>query len=231
MTAVPEPARITSADDLLRYLPGPVLVVAPHPDDEAIGPGGTIARLTAADVPVHVLYLTSGELGAPGRNPAEVLEWRERDARAAADVLGLASTTFWEFPDGTLRDLLYQNLPIERRLGAFATDLGADTVLIPHEHESHSDHHATYRLAARVAAQGLMRPHTLATYEVWTPMQYYDLAVDITEVVDVKLEAIRAQRSQVDRIAFDDAALGLARFRGALHNRPHGTHAEVFQII
>jgi len=48
---------------------GPVLVLAPHMDDEIIGPGGTILRHVQANVPVTFVYVTDGMTGGPPTNP------------------------------------------------------------------------------------------------------------------------------------------------------------------
>lgn len=212
---------------------GPVVVLAPHPDDDAIGAGGTIARLVSAGESVRVIYLTSGELGAPGVSPSVVLEWRERDAREAARILGIPEPTFWEYPDGRLRDV------VEERWGELVESLwlgcaaeGTKTILAPQPRDAHEDHRITWQLAigVRDACQGFPQCEgiELLGYEVWTPLDRFDVAVDVTEQMEAKLAAIRAHESQVTRNAFDDAAFGLARYRGALHNRPHGDFAEVF---
>lgn len=235
-----EPLRLSASDDLSERFPGPVLVVAPHPDDEAIGPGGTIARLTAAGTAVHVLYLTSGEQGVPGTDPKIVLEWRERDAHKSAAILGVESLTFWELPDGRVLPPLGEEDEwddwaraldvLSKRFGDLATSLGAKTVLIPHRRESHVDHRHAVPIVDNARSLGMLSAAVM-TYEVWTPLGSYAVAVDITDTLHLKRRAIRAQESQVSRIFFDEAAEALARFRGELHNRPHGPYAEVFGTL
>ena len=63
------------------------LVIAPHPDDEILGCGGTIARLCAAGVEVHVAIVTRGK---PPRFDAAHVRRVEEEARAAHDFLGAA---------------------------------------------------------------------------------------------------------------------------------------------
>ncbi len=69
--------------------PKNILVLAPHPDDESLGCGGTIKLLTQAGMQVDVLLMTRGENGldAPGHQPADEHEQqaarREAEARAA----------------------------------------------------------------------------------------------------------------------------------------------------
>jgi len=87
-----------------------VLVIAPHPDDESLGCGGTIKLLTEADTAVDVCFLTRGEQGteAPGLGSeaaqAELARVRSREACAAARVLGVDRTFFLEGRDGRLAE-------------------------------------------------------------------------------------------------------------------------------
>ena len=78
----------------------PVLVLAPHPDDETFGCGGTIRMLTESGVVVDVAFLTRGEHGIDaGAEPSleasrQLAETRSREARAACDVLGVRNVMF-----------------------------------------------------------------------------------------------------------------------------------------
>src|SRR3954471_13435221 len=82
-----------------------VLVLAPHPDDETFGCGGTIRMLTESGVDVDVAFMTRGEqglTGAAGRTEAaarQLAEVRTREAQAACGVLGVRSVFFLEGSD------------------------------------------------------------------------------------------------------------------------------------
>ena len=80
---------------------GRVLVVAPHPDDETMGLGGTLALHAAQGDPVSVLFVCNGIQGDPeGWFPREeVTRIREAEARAAAAVLGIGDLRFLGYPD------------------------------------------------------------------------------------------------------------------------------------
>lgn len=200
---------------------GPLLVVSPHPDDDVIGCGGLIQQAVAQGEFVHTVHLTSGENGAPGTAPAVVLEWRERDARAAGELLGIGRIEFFEEPDGAL----LPTASVVDRLADYIAFHRPRTILIPHPLESHPDHNAA---TLAVQALGPLAGVDVLTYEVWTPMPIYAYVVDISEQMERKVEAIRLHESQVYRVKFDEAILGLNRYRGELHNRPHGPYAEVY---
>ena len=63
---------------------GPVLVLAPHPDDEVLGAGGTIARLASQGRDVHVVIVTKG---GPPLFEEDFIERGRAEAREAHDVL------------------------------------------------------------------------------------------------------------------------------------------------
>ena len=82
-----------------------LLAVFPHPDDESMGLGGTLAKYAAEGVETHLVCTTRGERGWGGpddENPglAALGRLREAELRCAAQVLGLTSLTFLDYIDG-----------------------------------------------------------------------------------------------------------------------------------
>ena len=202
-----------------------VLVVAGHPDDDAIGCGGTMIAHAQAGDEVHALYLTSGEKGGGDDEVARGL-LREGEAAMATQYLGTKRLTFWRQPDYGAAATVESVTAMRRYIAGFAPCI----VYVPHQDESHPDH----RAAAKTVLLALENRNIEATvwaYEVWTPMAQFDRVEDITSHIGTKIAAIRAHLSQVDICRFDEGAYHLARWRGELHNRPHGPFAEVFRKI
>jgi LmbE family N-acetylglucosaminyl deacetylase len=200
-----------------------VLVISPHPDDESIGCGGTLCLHVKAGDRVALIFLTSGEAGGHGRTREQTLKVREAEARSAARLLKLSPIEFWRQPDGALRvtDALI------KRLRAAIVRFKPDIIYLPHDREMHPDHRAAVRLLRR-ALVGVKRPPNVLMFEVWTPLQRMNHIVDISPYIKTKLRAIRLYKSQNGELAFDDAFLGLARYRGEMHSWPGGNYAEVF---
>lgn len=206
-----------------------VLVISPHPDDEAIGCGGTLRMHIVRGDEVRVVFLTSGEKGGHGRPPEETARVREREARAAADIIGISEIDFWRQPDGAVRT----TPEISSRMQLLLATYGPDVVYVPHDREAHPDHRAAVELLrAGLAAPGASaaRPDVLM-FEVWTPLESFDHVEDVSEVVEIKVAAIRAHASQCAVMRFDEAALGLNRYRGEMHSWPGGDYAEVFRRL
>lgn len=204
-----------------------VLVLSPHPDDEAIGVGGTLRRHVLDGDQVQTVFLTSGDRGCPGEDRVLTALKREGEAYAAAAVLKTLEPLFWRHIDGELeRDAS----EVVLQLADFIAGFKPDRVYVPHDDEAHPDHKAASSLLRSALARCVLDPQVLM-YEIWSPLVAFDeaLTVDVSETIGAKLLAIRAHESQVSRIRFDEAALCLARYRGELHNRPHGPYAEVFR--
>src|SRR2546423_293607 len=64
--------------------------------------------------------------------------------------------------------------------------------------------------------------------EVWTPLDRMDVIVDITATIETKAAAIRAYESQCRVVGFEEAFVGLARYRGEMFSWPDGHYAEIF---
>ncbi len=212
-------------------MPQRVLVLSPHPDDEAIGCGGTLRKHVLDDDRVQVIFLTSGEKGGHSIPVSKTGKVREQEAREATKILGISEVAFWRLADGELR----ATQVLTNRVVEYMTQYTPDIVYVPNEKEMHADHRATARLIHRATKIYEGNPRILM-FEVWTLLASFDEIVDITPYLETKIAAIRAYKSQCGVLRFDEACRGLARYRGELFCWPKiertGTckYAEVFSI-
>ncbi len=213
-----------------------ILVFAPHPDDEIIGCGGSIAKQVEKGNKVSIVYLTSGESGSQKFSKSEFRKIREREAKAVAKVLGVKKLFFLREPDGYLEynkrnlikitNLIRKNKP--------------QVIYLPHQNDFHADHQQTYRLVSQsiFRASGPWfqeckeKPHSVKIvlgYEVWTPIQNASYVEDITKYLDLKIKALQQYYSQIKDISYIDAVKGLNRYRGVISGV--GKYAECFEVI
>jgi LmbE family N-acetylglucosaminyl deacetylase len=183
-----------------------VVVLAAHPDDEALGCGGAVLTHMAAGDRVVVVFVTSGEGGLGSYPVEEARRIREAEARAAAEVLGFVSVEFLRLPDGSLVD----DLGALRSMLSPLVD-GVDIVYAPHPAEDHADHAALGRVVGDMASGA-----EAFGYEIWTPVARPDRIVDVSAVMARKLEAVRCYRCQLEHWPYDRAVEGLNAYRGAL---------------
>ncbi len=87
---------------------GPVLCVFAHPDDEAFGPSGTIAKL-ASEGDVYLICATDGD-AAFGPGNGELAKLRREELLKSSKILGIKEVIFFDFADGSLCNGLYHKL-------------------------------------------------------------------------------------------------------------------------
>lgn len=174
---------------------------------------------------VVVALLTSGELGL--RHLAREEAWRAREAEscAAAAVLGTAATHFLRLPDWGLVSSIALGVAA---LGQIIRAERPGMIYLPHPEDDHPDHRACLPIVRGALADGLFAGQ-LRGYEVWTPMSGWDVAIDISPVMERKLAAVRAFASQLTEFRYDLAVQGLAQYRGAMAARC--ASAEVFRLL
>lgn len=78
-----------------------VLVIAAHPDDEVLGLGGTIAKLSQNGAQIHLLIVTDGSTAQyrDSDDVAQILRRKKEETKKAADILGISSVTYADLPD------------------------------------------------------------------------------------------------------------------------------------
>ena len=179
-----------------------ILVVAPHPDDEMFGCGGTIARHRATGDHVEVVIVTRGiaELW-----PDEVIEQTRREARAANEFLAVKRVHFLDFPAPKLDQVPMHLLADSIR--KVVLDVRPHVLYVPHRGDIHHDHKAVHG-AACVAARpdagfGVER---ILSYETPSETEWAaagddaftpNVFVDISPYLDQKIEAVSHYRSQL----------------------------------
>ena len=216
---------------------GTVLVVAPHPDDEILGCGGTIARLAADGHDVHVAIATRG---TPPRYQLEDVERVRQEAAAAHALLGVAPTHWLDHPAAELDRVAHADL--NGTMDALFMAVKPDTLFLPFVGDIHLDHQLIFR-SALVAARprDWSYPRRVYAYETlsgsnWSapyvePGFAPNVFVDIHETLERKLDAFACYGSQCRAFPNErspEALRALATLRGAtVHRRA----AEAFLLI
>ncbi len=200
------------------------LVLSPHPDDEALGPGGTILRLNAAGAVSRVVFLTDGERLYGDPNP-EVAEKRRDEGVRSSALLGCREPFFLGFPDGRLASCTQE---VCRRLSGIIAEERPDIVFAPSPIDHHPDHIATAGAAlSLLESEGGLR---LAFYEVYSTLRFTHL-IEVTDVVERKKEAILTYRTSLygNPHLYLRAALGLNAHR-ALFVQSEGFYEALYIV-
>lgn len=213
------------------------LVIAPHPDDEVLGCGGTIARLVAAGRHVEVAVATRGE---PPRFQQAQVDQVQAEATQAHSLLGVANTHFLNFPAAALDQV--PRAELNRGIASVVAACRPDTLFIPFVADLHFDHGLIFE-AAMVAARplGADYPVRILAYETvsetnWaapylSPPFHPNVFVDISDHLERKIEAFGCFASQVRAFPNErsfETLRALAQVRGSCVSR---MAAEAFILI
>ncbi|HUB49579.1 MAG TPA: PIG-L family deacetylase [Acetobacteraceae bacterium] len=229
---------LTSTTSLLGS--DPLLVLAPHPDDESLGCGGLIADCQARGQPVYVLVLTDGSRSHPrsrSHPPARLVALRAEETRAAVGELGLAPdrVAFLALRDGRapLRGAPLRSTA--HRIAEHARARGVRVICVSWPGDPHHDHVAAYRAATLAApmigAQVFCYPvwgWTLPPHAWVPPTPPRGGRIDITPFVAAKQRAIACHRSQAtDLIQDDPDAFRMSPEFLAYFNQPYEVFIDV----
>lgn len=201
-----------------------LLAVFAHPDDEAFGPGGTLAKYASYGVEIHILCVTKGEAGQWGEKgeiKKDIGSIREKELLKSANILGVKKVEFLNFMDGRLCNAIYHELAdkIIKKINGFKPQ----AVLTTERRgvSGHLDHIAvsmvtTYSYLHTKVANKLYY-HCLSNkirksegrlddYFVYFPEGYDEdeitTKIDFTPHWDKKVTAMQAHQSQIQDVRF-----------------------------
>jgi LmbE family N-acetylglucosaminyl deacetylase len=184
------------------------LCIVAHPDDVDFYAAGTVLLMTRRGVWVDIVLATSGDKGSRDAtiSGAELAASREREQRASARILGAAGVEFLRHRDAELVESLELRGEFVREIRRSRPDV-LFTFDPTHGYRQHPDHRVVGRVALDAAwpcardplsYPGMGEPHETA--EAWVfggpAGTRYDLTVDVTEVLDEKINARLAHESQ-----------------------------------
>ena len=214
-----------------------VLVFAPHPDDEVLGVGGTIAKRSQEGDEVFVCVVTKGT--EPLFREKAVLKIQEQ-CRAADAFLGVKETLFLDLPAVMLETV--PRYELNDRISSVINKIRPDEVYIPHRGDMQIDHkmvvdacmvalrpkydHVVKRIYAyeTLSETGWDIPNTVNEF---VPTVYED----ISETLEKKIKAMQEFKSQLMEFPAArsvEAITALARFRGSTAGL---RAAEAFSLI
>jgi LmbE family N-acetylglucosaminyl deacetylase len=189
------------------------LVIFAHPDDAEYMCGGTVASWAREGTDVHYCVITDGSAGSnePGATREAMAIIREREQRAAAEVLGVKSLSFLGYRDGELEVTLDTRRAVTRVVRAIRPEV----IIAPDPQRlwsgsgyiNHSDHKAAGVLALTAVMPDAptrlqfteLLDEGLEPFEIpnlWLSAEEPDTYVDIGKSIDIKLEALTRHESQ-----------------------------------
>lgn len=195
-----------------------IVVLAPHPDDEVIGPGGTLIKARRRGAEITVIFLTNGE------QEAERSKRRQAEAERVAQRLGFRA----DFLDLPVDGLAAASGAVDL-LTAKLRKLQPDTILTPFLLDDNDDHRETAALFAK-AVPGARLANNV---EVWAYQVYSALPANVLvplgDDAASKADAIRLYASQMEVRDWANFALGLNAYNTRLTpRRCRDNHVEAF---
>lgn len=227
-----------------------VLVVTAHPDDVDFGAAGTVSTWTAAGHEVVYCVITDGDAGGfdPSVDRSEIPGIRRAEQEAAAKVVGVHDVRFLGYPDGRLE----ASIELRRDISRVIRQVRPQRMLIQSPERnwarlgaSHPDH-----LAAGTAAMAAVYPDARNPFahpellreealEEWAVAETWVMAhpdsnhhVEITDIFDTKLAALRAHESQTAHMEDLEDRLRAWYGSGAVAvGLPEGSLVERFYVM
>lgn len=213
------------------------IVVAPHPDDETLGAGGTLLRRKAEGGKTAWLIMTAISEDT-GWSPARINQ-RKEEIKRVSELFSFDSVFALDF-ESTRLDTEPMNKLVSAISNAF-NSFAPEEVLIPHPSDAHSDHRTTfdavvactkwfrYPSVKRVLAYEVLSETDVSLHE--RQLFHPNVYVNIEQYLENKLRAMDIYKSETGRFPFPrshEAIRALAAVRGVASGF---NAAEAFQLL
>jgi LmbE family N-acetylglucosaminyl deacetylase len=187
------------------------MIVVAHPDDAEFGFGGALAKIAKEGMQLAYVLCTSGDKGSsdPDIIPAQLALIREQEQRDASAIIGTTDVTFLRYGDGELESSIEVIGKIVREVRRFKPDIIFCQDTYNRTRHTHRDHRmagqSTFDAAYPYARDHLHFPEHMAeglethkVAEIYTGIaEDPDVVIDTSDVIDIKIQATLAHRSQI----------------------------------
>ena len=228
------------------YIPESAMAIVAHPDDIEFSCAGTLARWVNDGARISYVICTSGDVGfdEPNMTKEKAAQIREAEQLAAADIVGASEVIFLHEPDGLLQPTIELRKKLVREIRRFQPEVvmcGDPTIVwAGNDYINHPDHRAAAtaaldatfpaagqpQLFEELAKEGLQAHKPRKVYVTsWRGADYF---VDIEETIEIKIDALRAHKSQMKDWDPDDFIRKWAAESG---EGKEMTYAEGFRVV
>lgn len=197
------------------YIPESAMAIVAHPDDIEFSCAGTLARWANNGARISYVICTSGDVGfdEPNMTKEKAAQIREAEQLAGADIVGASEVIFLHEPDGLLQPTIELRKKLVREIRRFQPEVvmcGDPTIVwAGNDYINHPDHRAAAtaaldatfpaagqpQLFEELAQEGLLAHKPRKVYVTsWRGADYF---VDIEETIEIKIDALRAHKSQM----------------------------------
>ncbi len=228
------PVRNDNALEGFREKKGNVLVIAPHPDDDVLGAGGTMAACSGEGKGVFSVYLTDGRGSLRGDTvvpDAGVAAVRQREALSALDKVGAVGGFFLAFGSEELCG--EGGGKAARELTEICRYLLPENIFLPAPYERHPTHQRCTQLALQALRSIPPFSKSLLGYSIWGSFWGGHKRVfrDITPFIRKKVDGVMAHASQIANKNYQQGVLGKNNYEAIFwesHEPQKASFAEIF---
>ncbi|NIR53128.1 PIG-L family deacetylase [candidate division KSB1 bacterium] len=185
---------------------GRVLVLAPHPDDEAIGMGGALSKHVEKKARITVLYMTNG--GGGGTSNGELIEIRRKEAETLGEKFHIEQI-FWDNEDTCLTN---DSQTVSALINVLE-NVQPDVVYLPSFFDHHFDHFSANQILVDAVRKMPSMQMTILGYEVWDNMPFPNYILNISSGFEKKAEILSYYKTPLKATDF----IKLCKYRDAVH--------------
>ena len=207
-----------------------ILIIAAHPDDEVLGMGGTIRKLSQNNNKIHLSVMSEG--ASAQYTDKKMIKVRQDSCRKSGKVLGISSFSFFDFPDAKLDSI--PQLEINKELEKIISKFKPKIVYTTPSNDISKDH-LTIHECTLVAT----RPHTknvkqVLSYEVPGPVKTTftpNVYENISKEFPYKINAFKKYKSEIEKFPHYRSIEALEMLSKKRGIEAGFSKAEAFQLI
>ena len=177
-----------------------ILIIAPHPDDEVLGCGGTIAKYTKDGSEAYLCIVTKAY--TPDWSE-DFLKNRPKEIKKANKILGIKKTYLLDYPTAKLDTIPQKEL--NDAISNVISEVKPDILFIPHKGDLNKDHRLVFKSSIVASRPTNHRIKRILSYETLSETEWGqtlepflpNVYVDISKTFKKKIEAIKAYKSEI----------------------------------